>query len=509
MQISTALQTESSAAARVNARRWVMGAVFVVSSVGMLASGQALTGPVTAPVMTPATAPVAVPVGVPATELVAPAAPVLPVMQAESAPVFVPQREAPARALIRTSPIPKPAIAVLPQPLVVATAPVSSTTPATPATPTTLSTPTATAPLQLVQATPALPDAAGNQRGAPAGFTAPDEPKPDETNAQRAKTQPLNNAPFWRGVQQSGEKAGVTNLPGPELGVLVQRFVQYPGSNFTTAGEAWRQVRNQWILPYGGALLAITVLALAMFYWSNGSIGGHEPDTGRKIERFTPLERAAHWTNAIAFVVLGVSGLVMSFGKFILMPVIGHTLFGWLTYLIKNAHNFAGPLFAVSLVIVFITFIRDNFPSKDDLAWVMRAGGLFGGAEVASHRFNAGEKIVFWGGVFGLGATVVASGLVLDKVVPGLAYLRGDLQIAQMVHGIATLLMVAMFLGHIYMGTIGMKGAYSAMRSGYVDEAWAKEHHALWYTDIKAGKIPAHRSTAGTPMIGPAVGSAR
>ena len=491
MQISTALRTESTAAARMNARRWVMGAVFVTASIGMIASGHALTGP--------GTAPVAATVMAPATEPAAPASPVPLATSAESVPAFVPEREAPTRAVIRTSPIPKPAIVVLAQPLSVATAaPTSTATPAP-------------APLQLAQAAPASPDAAGagNQRGAPAGFTAPDEPKPDETNAQRARSQPLNNAPFWRGVQQSGEKAGVTNLPGPELGVLVQRFVQYPGSNFTTAGEAWRQVRNQWILPYGGALVAITLLALAMFYWSKGSIGGHEPDTGRKIERFTPLERAAHWTNAIAFVVLGVSGLVMSFGKFILMPVIGHTLFGWLTYLLKNAHNFAGPLFAVSLVIVFITFIKDNFPSKDDLTWMLRAGGLFGGAEVPSHRFNAGEKIVFWGGVFGLGVMVVASGLVLDKVVPGLEYLRGDLQIAQMVHGVTTLLMVAMFLGHIYMGTIGMKGAYSAMRSGYVDEAWAKEHHAFWYADIKAGKIPAHRSTAGVPTIGPAVGSAR
>lgn len=491
MQISTALRTESTAVPRMNARRWVMGAVFVASSIGMIASGHALTGA--------ATVPAAAQVLAPATEPVVPASPVPPATSAEAVPVFVPEREAPTRAVIRTSPIPKPAIVVLAQPLVVATAAPTSTATLAPA------------PLQLAQAAPASPDGAGagNQRGAPAGFTAPDEPKPDETNAQRAKTQPLNNAPFWRGVQQSGEKAGVTNLPGPELGVLVQRFVQYPGSNFTTAGEAWRQVRNQWILPYGGALVAITLLALAMFYWSKGSIGGHEPDTGRKIERFTPLERAAHWTNAIAFVVLGVSGLVMSFGKFILMPVIGHTLFGWLTYLLKNAHNFAGPLFAVSLVIVFVTFIKDNFPSKDDLTWMLRAGGLFGGAEVPSHRFNAGEKIVFWGGVFGLGVIVVASGLVLDKLVPGLAYLRGDLQIAQMVHGVATLLMVAMFLGHIYMGTIGMKGAYSAMRSGYVDEAWAKEHHALWYADIKAGKIPAHRSTAGVPMIGPAVGSAR
>jgi len=341
------------------------------------------------------------------------------------------------------------------------------------------------------------PAAVSNEASAPA----PEEPKANESNAARAKSQPLNNAPFWRAVQQSGEAPGVTNLPGAELGVLVQRFVQYPGSNFTTAGEAWRQVRNRWILPYGGALVLITVLALALFYWGKGSIGGHEPDTGRKIERFTPFERAAHWSNAIAFVVLGVSGLVMSFGKFVLMPLIGHTLFGWLTYLLKTAHNFAGPLFAVSLVVVFLTFLRDNFPTRADLEWILRAGGLLGGAEVPSHRFNAGEKLVFWGGVLMLGVVVVGSGLVLDQLVPQLENLRSEMQIAQMIHASAALLMVAMFLGHIYMGTLGMKGAYNAMASGYVDEAWAKEHHQLWYDDIKAGKIEAHRSSAGLPVV--------
>jgi formate dehydrogenase subunit gamma len=212
------------------------------------------------------------------------------------------------------------------------------------------------------------------------------------------------------------------------------------------------------------------------------------------IERFTPLERAAHWTNAIAFVVLAVSGIVMAFGKFFLLPVLGSTLFGWLTYALKNAHNFAGPLFAVSLVIVIITFVKDNLPSKEDITWLLRAGGMFGGAEVPSHRFNAGEKGIFWAGVFLLGLVVVGSGLVLDMVIPGLAYLRGDMQIAHMIHAAASMLMMAMFLGHIYMGTIGMKGAYSAMRTGYVDEGWAKEHHALWYEDIQAGKIPAQRS---------------
>jgi formate dehydrogenase subunit gamma len=221
----------------------------------------------------------------------------------------------------------------------------------------------------------------------------------------------------------------------------------------------------------------------------------HGQETGRKIERFTPFERSAHWANAIAFVALAVSGIVMAYGKYFLLPIIGGTLFGWLTYALKNLHNFAGPLFAVSLIVVFVTFLKDNMPSKDDLVWLLKGGGLFSGAEVPSHRFNAGEKVVFWGGVLFLGAIVVASGLVLDMLIPGLIYERSTMQIANMIHGVATLFMMAMFIGHIYMGTIGMRGAYKAMREGYVDETWAKEHHELWYNDIKAGKIPAQRST--------------
>ena len=100
----------------------------------------------------------------------------------------------------------------------------------------------------LAQATPA---------GPPAGFVAPSEPQPDESNAERSKTQPGNNAPFWRAVRDSGESAGITNLPGAENGVLIQQFVQYPGSRFTSAGEAWRQVRNDWLFPYGGSLVLL------------------------------------------------------------------------------------------------------------------------------------------------------------------------------------------------------------------------------------------------------------
>jgi formate dehydrogenase subunit gamma len=263
---------------------------------------------------------------------------------------------------------------------------------------------------------------------------------------------------------------------------------------YTTAGEAWRQVRNDWIIPYGGALLLIVAVAIALFFWRVGKLGHAEPDGPQQIERFTPFERAAHWSNAIAFVILAVSGLVMAFGKFVLLPLIGSTLFGWLTYALKTAHNFAGPVFAVSLLVVIVTFVRDNLPRKGDLHWLVRFGGLMSEREIPSHRFNAGEKLIFWLGVFGLGIVVVGSGLVLDKLVPGLAYTRGEMQIAHLVHGVATILMMAMFLGHIYIGTIGMRGAYAAMRHGWVDNEWAREHHEHWHDDIEAGRIPARRS---------------
>jgi formate dehydrogenase subunit gamma len=360
-------------------------------------------------------------------------------------------------------------------------------------------------PLSAQQASsPAGGGGAAATQSAPAGFVAQAEPKADETNAQRAKTQPGNNAPFWRAVRESGSQEGVVNLPGAENGVLVQKFVQYPGSSYTNAGEAWRQVRNRWLIPYGGSLLLVVALALGLLYWRKGALGGHVPDNGRKIERFTPFERAAHWANAGAFVALAVSGLVMAFGKFLLLPVIGGTLFGWLTYLLKTIHNFAGPLFAVSLVIVFVTFVRDNVPAKGDLRWLIKGGGVLGSHEqVPSHRFNAGEKIVFWSGVFALGLIVIASGLVLDKLLPGLAYLRGDMQIAHMIHIVAAVLIISVFALHIYLGTIGLKGAYQGMRTGYVDEGWAHEHHSLWLDDVRAGRIPAQRSAVGAGTASP------
>jgi formate dehydrogenase subunit gamma len=317
----------------------------------------------------------------------------------------------------------------------------------------------------------------------------------NQTNGERMKVQPGNNAPMWRQVGQG--VTGYSSLPAsqaPEAGNLIQPQVQYPGSRLTTAGEAWRQVRNDWIIPYGAALLFVTLLALAIYYFTKGPIRLHGKESGRRIERFTPFERATHWSNAAAFVILALSGIVMAFGQFFLMPWMGSTLFGWIAYALKNVHNFVGPLFVVTTLFMVVTFIRDNLPRAVDWKWLKSAGGLFGGKEAPSHRFNAGEKLVFWGGVLFLGLFIIGSGLFLDKLLPGFVYTRGQMQVAHMIHGVSTMLMMAVIMGHIYIGTLGMKGAYKAMRTGYVDETWAKEHHELWYDDVAAGKIPRQRS---------------
>lgn len=322
----------------------------------------------------------------------------------------------------------------------------------------------------------------------------------NQTNGERARVQPGNNAPMWR--QVSSGATGYSSLPvseAPEAGNLIQGFVKYPFMRETNAGEAWRQVRNRWILPYGAALLGIVVLALALFFLAKGPLGRVHSESERKFERFTPFERAAHWSNAFAFIALAVSGLVMAFGKFFLLPVLGLTLTGWLTLALKFVHNFMGPLFAVSLAIIILIFIKDNIANRADFNWLMKLGGLLGSEQVPSHRFNAGEKGLFWWGITLPGIVVVGSGLVLDKLIPGFGELRGQMQLAHILHASLALWMVALLIGHIYMGTIGMRGAYRAMKTGYVTEGWALEHHKLWAEDIRAGRIPAQRSSDGTP----------
>jgi formate dehydrogenase subunit gamma len=309
-----------------------------------------------------------------------------------------------------------------------------------------------------------------------------------EEQQQRRVDQPGNNAPVWREVRSGNQ--GYTSLQGREMGVLVQ-----------SGGETWRQIRNGPVTFYGGWLVVIVMLILAAIYFGKGPVKLHDKVTGRKIERFTLAERWAHWVMGISFVVLGITGLILLFGKHVLLPVIGYTLFAWLSALAKNLHNFIAPLFAVSLLIFIIMFIKDNLPKSYDLSWFAKAPGFFAGKHIPSGRFNGGEKAWFWGGVVVLCLALVGSGAVL--LFPNFDQLRSTMQQMSVIHMVAGVLVIAASLGHIYLGTIGVEGAYQAMRSGYVDEVWAKEHHEYWYNDVKGGarSAPGGAVPAGAPHM--------
>jgi formate dehydrogenase subunit gamma len=312
----------------------------------------------------------------------------------------------------------------------------------------------------------------------------------DQTQQQRQATQPGNNAPVWRDVRKEGQEH-YTSVKGRETGVLVQ-----------SAGETWRRIRNGPVTFYGGWLVLAVVLIIAGLYFTKGPVKLHEGPTGRKIHRFSTTEQIVHWSTAISFVVLGLSGLTMLFGKYVLLPVIGYTLFGWLTALGKNLHNFVAPFFIVSVLVMIVLFIRDNLPKAYDLQWFARAWAFFTrGEHIPSGRFNAGEKGWFWIGVVSLSVVVSWSGLIL--LFPNFDQTRAVMQDAWIWHASAALLYIAISLGHIYMGTIGVEGSYQAMREGYVDETWAREHHQYWYDEVKSSnpRAPGGAVPAGAPHM--------
>ena len=325
-----------------------------------------------------------------------------------------------------------------------------------------------------------------------------------EAQQKREVTQPGNNAPVWRNVQ-SGAPAS-TSLPGRETDILIQAPARFPGQDVSsTAGEAWRQFRNGPVTFYGGWLIVGVAVVILLFYAWKGSLKLHEPPTGRLIRRFSTLEMIVHWTLAISFCTLAISGLIMLFGKHVLLPVMGYTLFAWLTMLAKNAHNFIAPLFIASAAAMIVLFLRDNLPRRYDLRWLANAWGYMSGRKhVPTGRFNAGEKVWFWLGVVGLSIAMSWSGLVL--LFPNFDQTRAVMQDAWAVHAIASLVYMALSLGHIYLGTIGVAGTYGNMRNGWTDETWAREHHEIWYEEVKSGRRP---SSGGPVPAGAARGEAR
>jgi formate dehydrogenase subunit gamma len=302
--------------------------------------------------------------------------------------------------------------------------------------------------------------------------------------------QPLNNQPIWKEIR-SGEPQ-ITTVRGRETNVLIQ-----------PEGQTWRAMRVPNTTA-GGWLVALVVLGLMGYYAWRGPIDLHGRPTGRMIERFTAVKRVAHWAMGLSFVALAVSGLILTFGKAMLLPLIGYTLFSWLATVGKLLHNFTGPVLTVALPVFIVLFVRDNVPKAYDMQWLAKFGGMLdrtGKTHVPAGKFNAGEKALFWLLVCVLSVILVVTGLILD--FPNFDQTRGTMQLANLIHMIAALLAIAMAAFHIYLGTIGMRGAYDAMRHGYVDETWAKEHHEYWYNDVAAGKVGRGAAPAAGPAAAP------
>ena len=204
--------------------------------------------------------------------------------------------------------------------------------------------------------------------------------------------------------------------------------------------------------------------------------------SGQKVPRFNSFERFSHWLTAVSFVVLGLTGLNITFGKIVLLPLIGPEAFSSLSQASKYVHNFVSGAFVIGLALIVALWIRDNIPRKVDFDWIKQGGGFIKTMHAPSGRFNAGEKLIFWFAL-GAGLAVIISGCLL--LFPFYVTNIEGMQIAQIVHAVIALLFVAVIIAHIYIGTLGMEGAFEAMATGSVDLNWAKEHHDLWLAQIQ------------------------
>lgn len=278
---------------------------------------------------------------------------------------------------------------------------------------------------------------------------------------------------------------------------LDRHYLVPPGRNdaeqdliLQRGGNTWRTLRNGPVSTASAVVLVLALLGIAVLHKVVGPARIDEPETGRRVTRFPRWMRIVHWAIAIVFVLMALSGLVIFFGKKALLPVLGHEVFSWLAVASKYLHNVLGPLFLVLSVLMFLTFVRHNFYERGDWAWLRRFGRARGGGHVPAGYFNAGEKLWFWGGVVLLGLLMSATGLLLDFT--NLRPTRYLLQWADYLHVAGATFYIAAAFGHIYMGTLGTPGAYTAMRRGTVDEAWARTHHRTWYEHLRRrDRVPA------------------
>ncbi|MEH6434816.1 formate dehydrogenase subunit gamma [Massilia sp. DD77] len=261
-----------------------------------------------------------------------------------------------------------------------------------------------------------------------------------------------------------------------EANVIVQR-----------GGNTWRHLRNGPLATITGIILLVVPLLIFVFYKTVGPMP-EAPRSGRTIQRFTRWERQVHWATAFSFIALAITGIIIMFGKKIMLPWMGHTLFSWVAIVSKYLHNFVGPLFILCTILMFFAFVHRNFFRREDWQWVKEGGGMVSHKHVPAGFFNAGEKAWFWLGVTLLGLLMSVTGLVLDFVTFGQT--RWVLQVANYLHIGGAALYMAAAMGHIYIGTLGTPGAYEAMRHGTVDEEWARMHHGIWHEQLKSGAAP-------------------
>lgn len=245
-------------------------------------------------------------------------------------------------------------------------------------------------------------------------------------------------------------------------------------------GRVWRlfhQVYLHWVA--GIAFVGILSL-LACFYLWRGTIRFKGGRSGRSMLRFTVFERFVHWMTTACFIVLAFSGLNISFGRILLLPLFGPDAFSLWSKALKYAHNFLSFPFTIGVVLMFLIWVASNLPTRVDFEWFKQGGGMFGGEEPPAYKFNAGEKLIFWIVVLG-GGTAAATGYIL--LFPFYGTGIGSMQLAQVVHSTVGVLYIASMLVHIYMGTLGTNGAFESMATGNVDVNWAKSHHSLWYKE--------------------------
>ncbi len=261
------------------------------------------------------------------------------------------------------------------------------------------------------------------------------------------------------------------------------------------SGETWRQWRNRWVSPYGLIVIGGMLAMIVLFYLIAGRKKLDEPRTGRKLLRWSAVSRSLHWSVATLFILLALSGLTLLYGKHVFYPLFGAGAWGAMVSASKLVHNYLGPLFGVLLLILLAKLLVHNLPKKHDIDWFRKGGGLVGKEHPDAGFANAGEKAWYWL-LATAGVVVIISGLVLD--FPNYGQARDTMQWANLVHGIGALGLTAVALGHIYIGTLGTEGSLEGMTTGYVDETWAKEHHNLWYEEVKESAVPEEQLATGS-----------